>query len=58
VNVGEVRDFCLHGDETLEEIEGYADDYLSDIATEKAEAAAERKANQYDTDSLDMDLHY
>lgn len=55
---GEVRDFSLFGDETEEEIEEYANDYLSDLASEEAEYRAERKMNQYDTPSLDMELQY
>lgn len=55
---GDVKDFNLFGDESLEEIEGYADDLLSDIDSDEAEYRAELKANQYDSPALDMDLQY
>lgn len=37
---GEITDFSLHGDEDEKEIEGYADDYASEIASDEAEYRA------------------
>lgn len=53
LNHSEVKDFGLDGDEDEQTIKGYADDYLSDIATEKAEHAAsaqERYDEQHEQD--------
>jgi len=60
MRVGEIADFCLDETATEEEIEGYANDYISDMDTEKAAYAVERQA-QYDEhfpSELDMSLNY
>lgn len=39
-HLSEVEDFSLHGDEPENEIEGYADDFASECASDAAEYAA------------------
>lgn len=57
---GQIADFCLNGDESLEDIEQYADDYLSEIASDEAEYRAHRRemGDFDDSPSLDMNLQY
>ena len=39
----EIKDFSLHGHETDSQVIGYANDYISDIRTDEAEARAFKK---------------
>lgn len=56
----EISDFNLTGDETDREIEEIADDYISEIESEKAADIDDRRMNGDfdDSPSLDMNLHY
>lgn len=60
ISGNEVKDFNLHGDESVGEIEGYADDHLSELASDEAEYRQHRKDMGYedDTEALDRNLYY
>ena len=60
MKVREIRDFELTGEEDEHIIEQYANDYISDIQSERSEYAAKCQA-QYDENfpsELDMSLNY
>lgn len=52
---GEIQDFQLLGDEDEREVEGYADDYLSELASDRAEykaTAQERQDDQFEQEAF------
>lgn len=55
---GEIQDFSLTGEEEERDIEQYADDFLSELASERAEYAAtaqERYDEQNEQDCFDTE---
>ncbi len=47
LRIGQIRDFDLFGDETTNEIEGYADEFISDIDPDTDVEMTERMQDEY-----------